>query len=326
MLQGKELILSTKPYAVEKRNHSWLATFSTLFCMVISFGAAYSPLPWWVRLIASLVSSLLLVRMFIIYHDYLHNTILKGSSLAKVLFTLYGWYTLNPSSIWKRSHDHHHKHNSKLFTSNIGSFPIVTRKKFLSMSGGERLTYLFIRHPLTIAAGYIFAFAWGMCILSISRAPKKHWDSAIALIFHFSIGGAVLYFGGWLPFLFGFFIPAVVSSAMGSYLFYAQHNFPGATFEDAEGWSYIKAAMESSSYMTMNPVMHWFTGNIGYHHIHHANAKVPFYRLPEVYKSIPEFQNARKTSLNPIDIYQCLRLKVWDPEKGKMISRKEIYA
>ena len=83
--------------------------------------------------------------------------------------------------------------------------------------------------------------------------------------------------------------------------------------------------MLSSSYMTMNPVMHWFTGNIGYHHIHHLNAKIPFYRLPETYQAIPELQNAKTTSLNPRDIIACFRLKVWDVEQQKMVSLHEAY-
>ena len=100
---------------------------------------------------------------------------------------------------------------------------------------------------------------------------------------------------------------------MGAYLFYAQHNFPTATFAEKEGWSYVNAALGSSSYMRMNQVMHWFTGNIGYHHIHHLNARIPFYRLPEVYKAIPELQMAKTTSLMPGEMIRCLRLKVWDP-------------
>jgi len=74
----------------------------------------------------------------------------------------------------------------------------------------------------------------------------------------------------------------------------------------------------------MNPIMHWFTANIGYHHIHHLNAKIPFYRLPEVMKHFPELQAARTTSLHPRDIIACLKLKVWDQELGRMVSLKEL--
>ena len=84
---------------------------------------------------------------------------------------------------------------------------------------------------------------------------------------------------------------------MGAYLFYAQHNFPGVTFSENNEWAYEKAALESSSYMEMNPVMAWLTGNIGYHHIHHLNSKIPFYRLPEVMTRFKELQHCKRTSL-----------------------------
>ncbi len=320
----KQLILATKPYARENRAKSWAYTLSTLALLMAAIGGAIFPLPLLVRIFCSLLIGLLLLRMFVIYHDFLHKSILKGSRLAKVLFTLFGFYTLNPTSIWKRSHDHHHKHNSKLYTSSIGSFPIVTKKKFLSLSRVEQLKYLFIRHPLTIAAGYIFAFAWGMCLLSLIRNPTKHGDSLIALIFHYGVGTLILLTMGWTAFLLGFMIPAIISSAIGSYLFYAQHNFPTSSFEDKENWSYAKAALESSSYMKMGPIMQWFTGNIGYHHIHHMNALIPFYRLPEVHGAFTEFQKAKTTSLHPTDIWACLQMKVWDPEARRMLKLEEI--
>jgi len=325
MLEGKELILATKPYAKDDRSKSWWATLSTLVLLAISvFGTLY-PFHIGVRIACSFFQALFMVRMFVIYHDFLHRAILRRSVAANIIFTFLGMYMLTPRSIWKRSHDYHHKHNSKLFTSAIGSFPIVTKKKYKAFSKRARANYLFVRHPITIAFGYVFAFAWGMCLLPLFRSPTKHWDSATALLFHFGIHTMIyLTFGLTASLLV--FIPIFLTLGLGSYLFYAQHNFPGSTFQDKQGWSYIGAAMNSSSYMKMNKVLHWFSANIGYHHVHHANARIPFYRLPEVYEAIPEFQAAKTTSLSPVDVWKCLRLKVWDPEAGKMLTAKELKA
>jgi omega-6 fatty acid desaturase (delta-12 desaturase) len=117
-------------------------------------------------------------------------------------------------------------------------------------------------------------------------------------------------------------IPHFISGGMGAYLFYAQHNFPTATYKSDEQWSYLDAAMESSSFMNTNPLMHWFTGNIGYHHIHHLNSKIPFYRLPETMKKISELQNCKTTSLSPKSVSECFKLKVWDQENNRMIGVK----
>ncbi len=326
MLEGKELILATKPYAKDDTTKSWFHTLSTLACLIVAMLGALSPIHLGFRIIFSLLTGLLLVRMFIIYHDFAHHTILKGSKIANIIFTLFGLYILNPKSIWKRSHNYHHKHNSKLSTSYIGSFPVMTRQKYLSISPREQKLYLFSRHPFTIAAGYFFVFIWGMCIQSLAQNPSKHWDSAVALALHIGIGLTLILTLGWSAFFLGFFIPAILSNAIGAYLFYAQHNFPGVTFYDKEGWTYIGAALKSSSYMKMNPIMRWFTGNIGYHHIHHTNARIPFYRLPEVYHAFPEFQQAKTTSLNPVDMYNCLKLKVWDPQLNRMLTLEEIYS
>ena len=326
MLEGRNLILATRSYAKDDRKRSWQATISTIIVLAIGFFCALYPFHIGIRIAGSLLAGLTLIRFFCIYHDYLHHTILYKSKAANVIFTIFGLYILAPKSIWKRSHDHHHKNNSKLYSSGIGSFPIVTKEGYKKLSRGERLTYLFIRHPLTIAFGYIFAFTWGMCILSLTRNSSKHWDSALALLFHFGIGAVIFFSLGWVALLLGFLVPSLISSALGTYLFYAQHNFPTATFANQDDWTYIGAALKSSSYMKMNPLMHWFTANIGYHHIHHTNARIPFYRLPQVYKDFPEFQDAKTTSLNPMDIFRCLQLKVWDPEANRMLRRSEIRA
>lgn len=321
--QEKQLIRATLPFAREDRRKSWWYTLSTLAVLALTFFGIFGPTPLAVKIICSIVQGLTLVRFFIIYHDYAHKSILQNSVIAKWLFTFFGLYILAPLSIWRRSHDHHHQHNSKLYTSSIGSYPIVTKEKFLSASRKEQRLYLFARHPLTILFGYIFVFIGGMCIRSLMNNPKRHWDSGLALVVHVITGVVMFLAGGWTGLLLGLILPSLIAFAMGAYLFYAQHNFPGVFFADKDGWTYINAAMLSSSYMTMNPVMHWFTGNIGYHHIHHLNAKIPFYRLPETYRAIPELQDARTTSLSIRDIIACFRLKVWDVEQQKMISLRE---
>lgn len=325
MLEGKNLILATKVYAKENRRTSWMHLLSTLLILAGLLAATFAAPYILVKAALSLVFSLVLVRMFIIYHDYLHHTILHKSRAANLIMTVFGVYILAPVNIWKRSHDHHHKHNSKLFSASIGSYPIVTRSKYLSMTAGERRAYLAVRHPLTIALAYFTMFLYGMCIGSFVSAPRKHIDSLVAFILHIAGSVAVCFFFGWQAWLFCIFIPFFISSAIGAYLFYAQHNFPGVTFHNNADWAYEKAALESSSYMVMSPLMNWFTGNIGYHHIHHLNARIPFYRLPEAMAGITELQAARTTSLSPRAIRDCLRLKVWNPELQQMQGLRDAF-
>ncbi|MFZ5553224.1 MAG: fatty acid desaturase family protein [Bacteroidota bacterium] len=325
MRTGKELILSTKPFATENRALSWWHTLSTLFLLAGLLTLTLLDIHPAIRIAASLLSGLVIVRFFVIYHDYQHRAILHKSPVAKFIFTVFGMFILTPPSIWKRSHDYHHNHNSKLFSAGIGSYPIFTKEKFLKSSSSERFFYLFIRHPLTILFGYFTIFIFGMCVASFLSSPRRHFDSLISLVLHVALTVCVIVFLGWQSWLFFILIPFMISTAMGAYLFYAQHNFPGATFKENIEWSYDNAALESSSFMVMNPFWHWVTANIGYHHIHHINSRIPFYRLPEVYREIPEMQKAKTTSLWPGEIIRCFRLKVWDPAQNRMISKKEIF-
>jgi omega-6 fatty acid desaturase (delta-12 desaturase) len=324
MLSGKELILATKPFAKEIRSKSWFYALSTIFLIGLALTATILIPFFSVKIIFSLIAGLLMVRMFIIYHDHQHHSILTHSRLANFIMTVFGFYILSPTSIWKRSHDHHHNNNSKLFSASIGSYPIATKRKYEEMNGRQKFEYLAIRHPLTIALGYFSMFIFGMCIASFISNPRKHYDSLIALIIHITISVLLFIFVGWQIWFCLFFLPFVVAFAMGAYLFYAQHNFPGVTFSDNKEWAYEKAAMESSSYMEMNPVMAWLTGNIGYHHIHHLNSKIPFYRLPEVMAHIKELQSCKRTSLNIKEVIACLRLKIWDQDKHKMVGLRDI--
>ena len=139
-----------------------------------------------------------------------------------------------------------------------------------------------------------------------------------------AIGAALFHFWGWSGLLLTQTFPHFILYALGTYLFYAQHNFPSVCFADKAGWTYAKAAIESSSYLVTNRLMAWFTANIGYHHIHHLNARIPFYRLPQAFREIPELQSPRVTSLHPAEILRCLRLKVWDVETQRMVNLRHV--
>jgi omega-6 fatty acid desaturase (delta-12 desaturase) len=323
--ERKDLILATRPYAHELRWKSWMHLVISVAVTVGCYFAVVLVEPWWMKAAFGVLTGLALVRMFILYHDHQHKSILNRSKVADAFFWFFGMWMLSPPSIWKRSHDHHHKHNCKLYTSSIGSFPVVTVEKYKTFSRGERWAYGFIRSPFAIGFGYLFVFIIGMCLNSFISNRGRHWDSLITLVFHAGLGFATGWFLGWENLVFAFFLPYLVTFALGSYLFYAQHNFPGTVFADKDGWSYVKAALDSSSYMKMSRVMHWFTGNIGYHHIHHLNAHIPFYRLPEVFKAIPELrEKAKVTSLWPWDVAACFRLGAWDPALQRMVTKREL--
>ncbi|MEN8662097.1 MAG: fatty acid desaturase family protein [Lentimonas sp.] len=324
MRTGKALILATKEFANDNTAKSWWAIISTFVLLALTAGGTLHNIHWSAQFVCSILLGLLMVRLFVIYHDHQHNAILTKSKAAKVFMQIWGVIAITPTSIWTHSHNHHHNHNSKLRSAHIGSYPVMTKERYLRASKKEQAQYLAMRHPLTIIFGYFTIFLVGMCIVPGLSDTKDHKDSLIALILHIALYVVIITFFGWFTAIFAVLIPYFVACAMGSYLFYAQHNFPAVVFKENDGWTYEGAALESSSFCKMSPIMHYFTGNIGYHHIHHLNSKIPFYRLPEVYKKMPELQNAKTTTLNPLEVLRCLSLKIWDSDQQKLVPLKDI--
>ena len=323
---GSDLILATKPFANDSTARSWWVILSTAVLLAAALAGTIWNFHFAGRAICSVLAGLLSLRLFVIYHDQQHHAILPNSRLAAGLMRIFGILALSPGSIWRSSHNHHHSHNSKLRGSHIGSFPIMTKAQFLSSPASVRFRYLFMRHPLTILFGYVFAFLYGMCIAPFLAEPKKHYDGLIALIVHAGIGTVLVYFWGWRALILTQTVPHFIAYAIGTYLFYAQHNFPDVSFADKTGWTYHRAALESSSFMKTGRIMGYFSANIGYHHIHHLNARIPFYRLPQAFLEIPELRMPKVTSLHPADILRCLRLKVWDVDAQRMVSLREAAA
>jgi omega-6 fatty acid desaturase (delta-12 desaturase) len=141
MLTGKQLILATRPFAKEDRGKSWIYTITTLVLLIIFLLGTVFNFYWFLKLFCSIISGFLIVRMFVIYHDHQHKAILDKSPLANLIFTIFGFYVLAPTGIWSRSHDYHHKNNSKLFSASIGSYPIYTKQKFEKLTKSEQRHY-----------------------------------------------------------------------------------------------------------------------------------------------------------------------------------------
>lgn len=325
MRMGPELVRASNEYAKEDRARTWrlLATTLVLWGCAASI-AAFAPL--WAAIPATVLSGLLVVRVFIFYHDYLHTAILVGSPLGGLIMRLFGYYVLAGVSVWRETHDYHHKHTAKMVGAAIGSYPTVTVTMWREMNSTQRAFYRFVRNPLTMAFGYVFMFVIGMSFSPFRRQPKQHLDGLLSLLVHFGLGATAWVVLGWQPAVLGLMLPVAIATAAGSYLFYAQHNFPGMELRGRQDWEYTFAALHSSSMFDMNPVMHWFTGNIGYHHVHHLNHRIPFYRLPEAMAGMPELQNPHRTTWQPKDVLACLRGHIWEPAQGRMLTWAEAEA
>lgn len=359
---GKALFLATKPFGVESPGRTWWHVLSTLAAIVVALAVAVVA-PWMpVRIVASVLGGLLLVRGFILYHDFIHKSLLRDSRWGKIVFYPVGMLMLTPPRYWRHSHNFHHGNVGKplapkmavdagivgatiagdglgtdqteheaqvkaaelLLISDLGSFPLMSTEAWSRATTRQRLRYRIKRHWATIALAYITVFFVSLSLMPMVREPKRYWDGAIAIVLHLGVLAGLWFVGGFWAMFFGLMLPYALASAMGAYLFYAQHNYEGMRILLPDHWSYYLGATESSSYMRLGRVMHWFTGNIGYHHVHHLNPLIPFYRLPEAMAAIPELQDAVATSLHPRDIVACLRLNLWDREHERLVPYREV--
>jgi omega-6 fatty acid desaturase (delta-12 desaturase) len=319
----RDLREATRAFARQSAARSWWYIGST-FALLAGVLAGAALAPWWpARVAASIVGALLLVRTFILYHDFMHGAILPGSRLARAVFYTYGAVNLTPPRSWRDSHNFHHANVGTIPGSNAGSFPLMTAQMWRTASRLQRLSYRVSRHPATIGCAYLTIFLFTVCLLPLLRRPARYWDSALSLIAHGAAVAVLWVFAGFDAAFFAFLLPMAIASALGGYLFYAQHSFPGMRILPAKEWTPYRAALVSSSYLQLGPVLRWFTGNIGFHHVHHLNSLIPFYELPQAMAAIPELQHPAVTSLRPSDVVACFRANVWDEASGHMVRYRD---
>ncbi len=323
MRQGPELVRASNEFTEENKALTW-RLFLTTLAVQIGLWVGIVMAPWFVaKLALSVLAGLVGVRLFIFYHDHQHGALFRKSKLGNVFMTMVGWYTIAVPSVWKETHDFHHRNNAKMTGSSIGSYPTVNLKMYGAITEKQRKQLKAVRHPITIVLGLFTTFMTGFAVHAFQRNRKKHWAAPVSLITWWAIQAGLVWAFGWTTGLLLWMFPTALHSAAGSYLFYAQHNYPEAQLRDRRKWKYDHAALQCSSFFEMSPLMHWFTGNIGYHHVHHLNHRIPFYRLPEAMEKMPELQNPGRTSWALKDIRACLNCSVWDESEGRLISFKE---
>lgn len=321
---GKDLIARTRPFATPDVARSWWHVAST-FCALAAATALAAAAPWWpLKLVGGILEALVLVRTFILYHDFMHGALLPGSRLSRLLFYTQGVLMLTPPRNWNETHNHHHANTARLASASTGTFSTWTTDTWRSASRLRRLGYVLERHPVTQLFGYVTVFLLSQCLSSFVKDPRRYWSSGLALLVHIALSVTVCAVFGPAVYFFALLGPFFVSYALGTYLFYAQHNFPHMEIRADDEWTHADSALEASSYLACGPVMAWFTGNIGYHHVHHLNPRIPFYRLPEAMAAIPELQSPCVTTLHPRDVLACLRLNLWSPEQQRMVGFRDV--
>ena len=266
-------------------------------------------------------AALLLVRLFAIQHDCGHGSFFVSRLANDLVGRVLGVLTLTPYAFWRKNHAIHHANSGNLDRRGTGGVRTLTVREYQSLSLWRRLRYRGYRHPIMLfGLGPIFLFVIRHRIPTVSPfRHRKIWGSilgtnaalsAIVLLMLLMVGPRALMLG-YLPMI-------LLAASIGIWLFYIQHQFEPAYWASGPDWNFHAAALRGSSFYDLPAVLHWLTGYIGFHHIHHVCSKIPNYSLRDCFDQNPKFHDARRLTL--LDSLKCSRLSLWDEERQLLVS------
>jgi acyl-lipid omega-6 desaturase (Delta-12 desaturase) len=297
---------------------------SVVAYFVVSAGMvlAFHHVGVWLTLLLAPVSAGFLLRTYIIFHDCTHGSFMP-SRLANIwLGTALGVIVLTPFVRWRHDHAIHHNTAGDLDKRGIGDVPLLTVEEFAARTPRARMEYRLLRNPLIMfGLGPVIAMIIGPRLIS-RDAPKRMrrsvlaTDAVLVVIFGLLVWwlGPVAVALTWTP-------PALIAGAAGVWLFYVQHNFEGAYYQRTEGWGYADAALQGSSFLKLPRLLQFATGNIGFHHVHHLNVRIPNYNLQRAHEENAVFHSVPVLSL--LDGIRAVRLKLWNEQLGRMVTFAE---
>jgi omega-6 fatty acid desaturase (delta-12 desaturase) len=313
------------PYRNGDYLHSWWQVINTFVpyvllwvLMVISLKYSY-----WITLPLILLSAGFLVRLFIIFHDCGHGSFFKSKRLSEIVGYIFGVLAFTPYHRWHYSHLIHHQTVGNLDKRGLGDVWTLTVDEYLALPQKKQLAYRIFRNPLIM-----FGLGAALLFLVNNRFTRKDFSRKQKMsVYATNAGIAVLATTlcltiGWKAYLL-IQIPVMYFASIGGvFLFYLQHQFDGVHWYSDKEWDFKTVALHGSSYYQLPAILQWFSGNIGFHHVHHLSSKIPNYRLEKCHN-----ENELFRSIKPIPFLQGFKyvhLKLWDTQAGKLIRFKDL--
>ncbi|MCF8224637.1 MAG: fatty acid desaturase [Bacteroidales bacterium] len=270
----------------------------------------------------SILAAGFLVRIFIIFHDCGHGAFFKSKKTNKIIGTFMGSLVFTPYDRWHKDHAIHHSNVGNLDERGIGDVMTLTVEEYKKLKWGKKLYYRLYRNPAILfgVAPILLFVVWFRFILkSMTRNVRNSVHISNLIIV--ALAGGLILLMGWKAFLLIQLPVIYIATSVGVWLFYVQHQFDGVIWTRDEEWDYMKMALEGSSYLKLPKVLQWFSGNIGFHHIHHLSPKIPNYNLEKCHK-----ENSIFDSIKPLTFLPAIRtmnLKLWDEKLGKLITIRQ---
>jgi omega-6 fatty acid desaturase (delta-12 desaturase) len=309
------------PFAVPCPRRGWLSVATSALpyvalCVAMYLALSVSPL---LTLALAIPAAGFLVRVFVVFHDCAHGSLFPSKRANNVVGSVLGLFVLSPFRRWRHDHAVHHATSGDLDRRGVGDVITLTISEYQARSPRGRAAYRLIRNPLVMfGLGPVIAMVIGPRI--VARGARQRMRNSVlgtdvALVV---VVGGLCWLIGWQAFLIVWAPAALLAGSVGIWLFYVQHQFEDAYWQSSAEWSYDDAALRGSSYLKLPTVLRFFTGNIGLHHVHHLNARIPNYNLPRAHNASPAFDGVPTLTL--WDGLRSVRLKLWDEQAGRLVT------
>ncbi|HUI87644.1 MAG TPA: fatty acid desaturase [Anaerolineales bacterium] len=298
------------------RKSLWQITNTLIpYVLLFYFTMRSVELSLWLTIPLAILSAGFLVRTFIIFHDCGHGSYFKSQKANDWVGIVTGVLAFTPYHRWKREHAIHHATSGDLDRRGTGDVYTMTVQDYLDAPWWKKFGYRVMRNPMVM-----FLIGPMLLFVIIERIPPSKgkreiagvwWTNAALVV----IVAAMILLFGWRDYVIAQLWILFFGTTAGVWLFYVQHNYQGVYWERHPQWNYFKAGLQGSSFYKLPAVLQWFTGNIGFHHIHHLGSKIPNYNLPRAYKENALFHVPPLTIASSLE---CLRWRVYDEARRKL--------
>ena len=267
----------------------------------------------------SALAGLFVLRIFIIFHDCGHGSFFKSNTANSIVGFITGMLTFTPYHLWRWEHALHHATCSDLERRGVGDIWTLTVQEYLDASPLKKFVYRVARNPIVmfvIAPAILFLVYQRFSTRGASR--REHLSVLFMNLALALMVGTLCYFIGWKDVLIMQLGVTGTAGALGVWMFYVQHQYEDAYWAHHEEWNYAAAALLGSSFYKLPKILQWFSGNIGYHHVHHLSPRIPNYNLERCHNSHPIFLAVKPITL--WESFKSLGLRLWDDEQKKLVG------
>ena len=274
---------------------------------------------WWLTIPLAVIAGGLLVRTFIIFHDCGHGSFFKSQTANHILGAITGVLTFTPYYHWRWEHAIHHSSSGDLDRRGTGDIWTLTVQEYIEASRWKRFSYRLARNPFIL-----FVLAPLFLFLVLERLPsrkapiRERYSVYLTNLALGSMAAGLIWLFGLKAYLIIQLTVLMVAGSAGVWMFYVQHQFEGVYWERSEEWDYVKAALHGSSFYKLPKVLQWFSGNIGFHHIHHLSPRIPNYHLEKCHKAEPLFQTVKPVTF--FASFKSFTFRLWDEQRRRLVG------